>query len=323
MARLERISDKEREFIVGSCFHADQTSKDVASLLGVREHAARYTRDSLIERGIIRPVYHIDYFRLGYNDFGIYLSRGSENSSGRRRFESQIEKAPGIFWLAKTGGAFQYGMSFVTRNPHNLGSLMSLARPSDSGVHFEKTIGLRLDWTIYPPSYLTGDTKKRPMITMAPRDESIKLDEVDIKVLRALSEHPTGSLAHIARALSMNASSVSYRIEQLRKSGVIQAQRYILNLPILGFNNYRLILVDRGLSAEQRQELFRLCSRHPSVVAFLNCTGDWDFELRFEAESPNEIDPFCQLLYDTFGNAIGGIKTMQQHEVLKHVAFAG
>jgi hypothetical protein len=58
-------------------------------------------------------------------------------------------------------------------------------------------------------------------------------------------------------------------------------------------------------------------------VAFLCCTGDWDFELRFESESVADIDVFCQLLYDTFGNGIGSLKTVQQLRVLKQIAFPG
>lgn len=321
MTRHDSLSEKERLFLATTMLSAEASLKELAADLDMREHAVRYIRDSLIDREIIRPVYHIDYFAVGFNDFGIYLSRGSENTSGRRKFEAQIAKVPSVFWLAKTGGPYQYALSFLTERPYELGDLFSAARPTESGSHFEKSFALRLDWTIYPPSYLVGDIKKRKMVTTSSRHPRVALDDIDRKVLRTLSANPTKTVAEVSRLAGMNTSSVAYRVEQLRKKGVLRTQRYLLNVDKLGFNGHRLIIVDRGLSLEQRQQFFALCSRHPNVVAFLCCTGDWDFEIRIEAESPNLHDQFCQLLFDTFGNAIGSIKTMQQLHVFKHVSF--
>ena len=317
------LSAKERQFIAAATLTADSSAKEIAQLIGMREHAVRYMRDGLIQRGIIRPVYHINYFKIGLNDFGIYFSRGSENSASRKRFEAQLEKTPGVFWVAKTGGSYQYALSFVTSKTHLVGDLFSALRPSETGTHFDKSFGIRMDWTIYSPSYLSGDTKKRSRITFRPGESVVEIDETDRKVLRVLSDFPSKTVAECSRITGINASSFTYRMEQLRKQGVIHGRRYMLETPLLGISNQRLLLVDRGLTALQRQELFDVCSRHPNVVAFLCCTGDWDFELRFESESVADIDVFCQLLYDTFGNGIGSLKTVQQLRVLKQIAFPG
>lgn len=317
------LSEKERQFIVAATFTADSSAKQIAGMIGIREHSVRYIRDGLIARGIIRPVFHINNFKIGLNEFGIYFSRGSENSASRKRFESQLEKAPGVFWVAKTGGSYQYALSFITPKTHLIGDLFSMLRPSEMGTHFDKSFSIHMDWTIYPPSYLTGETKRRSRITFQPSDSVVEIDEVDRKVLRVLSDFPTKTVAEYARMTGINPSSFSYRMEQLRNHGVIYGRRYMLETQMLGISNQRLLLVDRGLTAGQRKELFDLCSRHPNVVAFLHCTGDWDFELRFESESLADIDIFYQLLFDTFGSGIGSFKTVQQLRVLKNVAFPG
>jgi len=281
----------------------------------------RYIRDSLVARGVIRPVFHINYFKLGLNDFGVYFSRGSENSSSRHRFEAQIQKTPGICWIAKTSGSYQYAISFITPATHRIGDLFSSLRPSEIGTHFDKSLGIRMDWTVYPPSYLTGHIKRRSKITFTPSDSIVKIDEIDRRILRVISDFPTRTVAEYARVLGLSPSSLTYRMEQLRKQGVIHGRRYMLETSVLGINSQRLLIVDRGLSTAQQGELFEICSSHPNVVAFLCCAGDWDFELRFEAESVSGIDAFCQHLYDVFGNGIGPLKTVQQLSVLKRIAF--
>jgi DNA-binding Lrp family transcriptional regulator len=319
----EKLSEKERRFIVAATLSADASVKQIAESLEMREHSVRYIRDGLLTRGVIRPVFHSNHFRLGLNDFGIYLSRGSENSAGRKRFETQLERTAGVFWVAKTGGSYQYAVSFATPQTHRVGELFSTLRPSESGTHFDKSFGIRMDWTIYPPTYLTGETRRRDRVTFLPSESAIKIDDLDRKVLRALSDLPSKTVVEYARVAGTSPSSFAYRMEQLREHGILYGRRYVLETQMLGISNHRLLIVDRGLTPNQREELFELCSKHPNVVAFLRCTGDWDFELRFESERVGDIDVFCQLLFDTFGNGIGSLKTMQQLRILKQLAFPG
>lgn len=315
------LSEKERRFLIAAALSGDSSIKELAEKLDMREHAVRYIQDSLLERGVIRPLYHVHYFKLGFSDFGIYLSRSSETSSSRQRFEQVMEKFKAVFWLAKTGGAYQYALSFLTEKPYELDDLFSKIRPTDTGVHFEKSMVLRLDWSIFAPTYLLPEPGKRPCVTISTKDPQFELDDVDRKILCALSEHPGKTTAEIARILGMKASSVAYRFEQFRKNEVIKVKRFMLDTTKAGVLNHRILIVDRGLTPKQQAEFMELCRNHHNVMALLRCTGNWDFELRLEAESPLFIDQFCQLLYDTFGSAIGAIKTMQQLSVLKHVSF--
>ena len=65
------LSEKERRFLVAATLHADSSAKEIGQMMGQREHAVRYIRDGLVSRGVVRPVYHINYFRVGLTDFGI------------------------------------------------------------------------------------------------------------------------------------------------------------------------------------------------------------------------------------------------------------
>jgi hypothetical protein len=139
----------------------------------------RYICESLLERKIIRPLYQLNYFALGMNDFGVYLSRGSESTAGRKKFEALMENFSSLFWIAKASGAYQYALSFVAARAYELDDLFTAIRPTESGTHFEKSFGLRLDWTIFPPSYLDGETKRRPLVRMTAKDPHETIDDID------------------------------------------------------------------------------------------------------------------------------------------------
>ena len=119
----------------------------------------------------------------------------------------------------------------------------------------------------------------------------------------------------------MSPSTFNYRFERLRERGVIAGMGYVLATEKLGIHLYRVMIVDRCLTKQQREHLLKVLSDHPNVGAIKKCTSNWDFELRFETEDPAEIDTFSQELYDRFGSGIDSITPVQQFKVLKRRAL--
>ena len=81
------------------------------------------------------------------------------------------------------------------------------------------------------------------------------------------------------------------------------------------------MIVERGLSVEDRDQLLKYLRSHPNVVALLTCAGGWDYEVRFETEEVEKLEEFCMSIVDTFGSRIGSILTSQQASILKRVSY--
>jgi hypothetical protein len=89
----------------------------------MREHNVRYVRDNLLSEGLIHPVYFIDIYRLGLTHLGVFFSRGAEKSAGRKQLEQNLQSHPSDTWLAKIGGAYQYGMTVQLSKMHDISSI--------------------------------------------------------------------------------------------------------------------------------------------------------------------------------------------------------
>ena len=152
------------------------------------------------------------------------------------------------------------------------------------------------------------------------RTEEISLS-VDKKILVAMTNHPASSTADLSRLTGMSASSLAYRIDKMRDEKILRGRMYSIKNYLLGIFMYRVMIVDCGLTESQRRQLFDVCAKTPNVVAFVVCTGSWDYELRFEAEQPEVVDNFCQHLIDLFGKAIGSVLVSQQLSTLKRSAY--
>ena len=82
-----RLSDNERAFLAANLLNADATVKELSQRAGLSERTTRNVADSLLQRGIITPLYHLDLFALGYLDFTAFFNRGAESSAGQRQLD--------------------------------------------------------------------------------------------------------------------------------------------------------------------------------------------------------------------------------------------
>lgn len=315
------LTDKERHFIVASTLNADLSVKEIAELIGTKEHTVRHIRDALLQRGILKPLHKIDIYRLGYTDFRIYLSDIAEPTRARQAFEKKVIQSPQIYWFAKIQGAYQYALTFLAKAPNEMISFFGAVQPPDDGFYARKTIAIAGDWTVYSPSYLAPEIKRRDSITVTVQEQVSDLDESDYQILTAMAKNPASNAATLARLTGMKASSLSYRLEKLKATKVWRGPIYLLQTDLLGISVYRVMISERGLSIAERARLQRYISTHQNVVAFLRCAGAWDYEVRFESERPAALEEFCQTIIDSFGPAIGSIMNSQQVSILKRVSY--
>lgn len=322
MPALIKLTENERRFIVCACLNANRSAKEIGDSLGIREHTVRHIKQSLISRGILQPLYKIDTYRIGYTDFRVFLSDVAEPTNVRLDFERRAVHHEKVYWMARMTGAFKYALTFLAKDPCEMIDFFGEVQPPNNGFFANRTIAIAGEWTIFSPNFLAPQIKSRDSITLSARERlDVRLDETDERILMTIARNPGGSLASVARAAGMKTSSLQYRVEKLSEMNVIRGQTYLLNCERLGIQIYRIMIIERTLSPEQRQQLREYVCCHPNVSAFLVSTGGWDYELRFEAESSETLENFCQSIIDRFGSAIASIRTSQQVSTLKRVSY--
>ena len=123
---------------------------------------------------------------------------------------------------------------------------------------------------------------------------TIRLDDLDRKILKALQRDASQSLDDIAREVGSSKTPVWNRIRKMREAGIIGAQTVILDAEALGFEACFFVLIRtsehevewqrRFLKAlQERQEAHRLA-------------GDIDYILKVRVKNARAYDKFYQAL---------------------------
>ncbi len=315
------LSEVERRLIVAWNLCADISVREIAARADMREHRVRHALENLVRNGIIVPSFLIDNYRLGFSDYGLFFAPSPEPSAMRAKFEQSLLSHPRIYWLSRLSGAFQYGATFLARQPHEVVDFFACSQSLSKGAYPQKTLRIGVDCTWYSPNYLAPEVTERESVSISARERAPELNDADHSILVAMTRNPSSSTAQLARLTGMSASSLSYRIDRMRDEKIVRGRMYSIRTQLLGIFMYRIMVIDCGLSPEQRSQFLKTCASSPHVVAVVVCTGSWDFELRFETEEPAALDEFCQSLIDTFGESIGSVLVSHQLSTLKRIAY--
>lgn len=104
------------------------------------------------------------------------------------------------------------------------------------------------------------------------------VDELDLRILGELSEHPDASVKQIAEALGIPASTCAFRLRALRSRGVIAGVRLVVDPAALGASVEALIRVRLTNHSKPRVEsLFDSLVGTRGVLQVFNIAGADDF----------------------------------------------
>jgi len=131
---------------------------------------------------------------------------------------------------------------------------------------------------------------------MGMSDESIRLDELDIKILDFLHRDARMSLRKISERLGVSVATVHYRLEKLRKSGLIKGFSVLIDEKKLGFPITAAILARGRTGKDALKSLEESISTHPHVYAVYDITGDWDVLILGKFRNIKELDNFVKSL---------------------------
>ncbi len=146
--------------------------------------------------------------------------------------------------------------------------------------------------------------------------ESITLDAIDKKILRALQKSSKITHAELANVVGLSASACSRRLTSLRKTGVIKNEVAILNSKFIGPRVSMVVTVT--LEREQLNVINafkKSCEETEEITQCYYVTGKTDFVLLISMPTMEDYDEFVQKFL--FENR--NVKRFETHVVMDRV----
>ena len=310
-----RLSATDREVLLFSQLHADASAASIAKRAKCREHTVRRSLAKLEEAGAIQRYPYINIYPLGFAEYGVFFSLASGKKQ-RTKLLRTLEEMDRVSWLLELGGDFQFGIALCARGAGEIVDIFDTLSEQFGGIFFEKSIAVRTGWHLFPRRYLSSTKVNDGPLSCGrtsdrnTTDPATTIDELDHRILSLLSTAHYGSYREVARMLSIPHSTLVHRMQQLHERNILRGFAYGVNAGVFGMQTYRLLIYMKQVSLAAKRELHSFCTTHRNVFAFIECLGSWDFEVKVEVESSEQLTEVMELLYERFGTTLQTIKVL-------------
>jgi len=131
-----------------------------------------------------------------------------------------------------------------------------------------------------------------------------KLDVLDRKILVQLDINSRRSTAQIAKKLKTSKNVVNYRINRLRKLGVIQGYYTVIDTMRLGYYNFRIYIKLRETSPKERNEIVSDLVMNKSAWWVAQVSSPWDVAIILLAKTLHDAQKTTNVILEKHKNKI-------------------
>jgi len=283
----------------------------LAGGLRLSREAVNYRIKKLQDAGIIKSfIVETSFSRLGLATHSAYLKLSNLSASDYSDFLAKLSENRQIIWLASLGGRFDLTIETSASDIPEADSFFSgLLNEHAAYVRnciivprvFEHAFGRKYLWPEKAPAEKKQNA--RPSGVFRP-------DALDVKILSALSSEARLPVTELGRRVGEAPSTVSYRLKQLEREGVIDGYSVFTQTEALGYSRFKSLITVREFSREGERKILAFCRTHPNVYYINKTLGSWNFEIEVDVQTPMEYQQFLLDFRSRFDSTIQEIESL-------------
>jgi DNA-binding Lrp family transcriptional regulator len=133
--------------------------------------------------------------------------------------------------------------------------------------------------------------------------QTVEIDEIDAKILRALIKDARTRLKDIAKECGVSSNAIFKRVKRLKEAGVMKRATLLTNLSCLGYTHPATIGVSLNPDQEERVTKLIQNRRDLNLVALSQSVGKYDLFISLIAKSVDELDDLKDAIMKEHGVA--------------------
>ncbi|MFA5930264.1 MAG: Lrp/AsnC family transcriptional regulator [Candidatus Micrarchaeia archaeon] len=133
----------------------------------------------------------------------------------------------------------------------------------------------------------------------------IKLDLKDRKILYELDINSRQPLSSVAKKVGLGKQTTINRVRRLEKEGAIQKYLAVIDLSLLGYSGYKVLLRFQSADKVKRAEIVSYVNSHQNIEFVSLTDGNFDLNFNIFARNIAELDGYLHDFNNQFGKFIG------------------
>jgi Lrp/AsnC family leucine-responsive transcriptional regulator len=312
-----KLGLKDNKILFNLDFKARQTNSELAKKVGLSKQGVDYKINKLIENKVILGFYPIiNLPLLGYKYGRIFLKLQNLTEEKEAQMLKELIQNPRINWILRSEGNYDILMACWTKDLKNLKEITQELLYKYGKFIKEKKESLGINVTHFQNRYLLG-VKETEEISIGEQKESVKIDELDKKILIELCNGARIPIVKLAEKLNISAKVAAYRIKRLENNKVILGYRPLINNNLLGLMHYKILFYLTNVTHEGFNKFKAYLKNDPRVVYIVDEIGICDIDIELMLKSVHDLFKFIKEIKFRFPRLIREYETLVLVDTLK------
>lgn len=267
--------------------------------------------NNLVKRGLIlRFQTLVSACRLGYQSYKIYFKLQNLTNRVRTQMQNLFLKNKMVYWIGNCQGRWDMIVAVWTRGIQEFGRFEDKVLNRFSNYIQEREITITRGTLQFNRRWFYSDRSLPKETSFGEGLEEVKLDSIDLKILRWLANNARMKIVDLAKKINTSVTVVRYRLKQLESRGVILGYKYALNPKLMGYETCKTLITFKNITAEKRNLLINYCKMNPNLINIVLTIGPWDIELEFEVRNFEEYYSIMGDIQEKHSDIIKGYESV-------------
>jgi len=305
---MDKLDLKDRKILYQLDLNCRQSNSQIGKKVGLSKEVVNYRIKRMQDLGIIKCFWTaINSLKLGYCAFRIYINFLDVDSDKKDEIISYFDNYKNVWTLHSAKGPVDFEAVLWADDIYKFNQFWNKTLDRYDNYFEKYTVSILTQVTCLKRAYLLLDDYKksdREFYTISCSGNPVMIDELDYHLLNELAVNARIPLVKLAEKLNSSSQTVSYRIKNLMKKGIIKAFRVGIDVSKLGFQNCMIDLYLKDHT--QGREIEDYVKSNPYVENIMDMTIGW-CDLNFEMMVKN-IDSLTQIVDDIDSRFPGAIR---------------
>jgi len=298
---------KDRKILYELDINCRQSNTQIGKKVGLKKDVVSYRIKRMQDENIIIDFWTaINTFKLGYHVYRIYITFQYVNENIKREISKQFEEYENTWVVYSTyRSEVDFGVVIWIKNIYEFYQFWEKILDRYGDFFAKSVVSIYTQAVCYKKSYLVPDNydkSARKMYVATSGEKAIEIDEIDFKILNEIALNARMPLIELAEKLGCSSQTISYRIQNLIKNGVIQAFRVRINLSQFDLQFYRVDIYLR--SHHQKNSIIKYLEDKSYFEGLNHAIGWADIEPEFIVKNVNELNQILTEIDLKFPNTI-------------------
>ncbi len=300
---MEKLDIKDRKILYELDVDSRQSFRSIGRKVGLSKDVVAGRVKKLKENGIIKRFFtYYDILQLGLNLLRFYFKFQYVTPEIKKEIINHFMENEYVNNLFSTEGSYDLGVLMMVEKISDIYPLWRKTLEKYGDYFSEQVFSAYMGESIYGHAFLLEGIKKPVRTPLRKNWGQVKIDNLDLEILKLLISDARIPTLEIAKKLNSNVTTIHSRIKRLLDSKVILGFTVELDLDRIGYQVWK---VDFYLSEYTKlNQIIKYIAENPLLYCVDYTIGYADLEIEINVKNINQLHEIIEDLQTKFPKII-------------------